>query len=359
MQQRHLIFIASLFTVISTTEINYFEAVANIPNVPDPVTIYDTLIILWANVTDCPPPSCKCFVQVNVTTYNDTYTVTFSSITPNIGSATVSDLEPDTLYSFSLTCIGTDGNATRLLRTDYGRPSVPRNITVTLVSKRLRISWLPPAVPNGPIHNYKLTKDRETISDEIPNNESSYDMTKDYVYGETDTFFFSACNINRKNETVCSNPNDAISATKINYFGNQMYEHFLLPPLMIFDVTMTLWTNVTDCLSSPCECSVRANMTGFNYTDCAVFSSDTTSIGSALIKDLESDTVYSLTLSCVGTDETVTRRIRTVYGRPSPPRNSTVTLVSKRFGISWLSPSVPNGPIHNYKLANGSKIISG
>ncbi|CAF2203714.1 unnamed protein product [Rotaria magnacalcarata] len=214
MQQRHLIFIASLFTVISTTQINYFEVTTSMPFPPDPVTIYDTLIMLSALVTDCPSPSCECFVKVNVTTYKDTYTVTFPSTTPNIGSATITDLEADTLYSFTITCIGADGNATRLLRTDYGRPSVPRNITVTLVSKRLRISWLPPAVPKGPIHNYKLTKDRETISDEIPNNESSYDMTKDYVYGKTNTFFFSACNINRKKDTVCSSPNEG----KVSFF---------------------------------------------------------------------------------------------------------------------------------------------
>ncbi|CAF2178308.1 unnamed protein product [Rotaria magnacalcarata] len=252
MQQRHLIFIASLFTVISTTQINYFEVTTSMPFPPDPVTIYDTLIMLSALVTDCPPPSCECFVKVNVTTYKDTYTVTFPSTTPNIGSATITDLEADTLYSFTITCIGADGNATRLLRTDYGRPSVPRNITVTLVSKRLRISWLPPAVPKGPIHNYKLTKDRETISDEIPNNESScfkfdiyetfkeypgyrlqcrmdqliinykfienrerliehipnnqfsYDVTRDYVYGETDLFQLSACNINRRHRSICS-----------------------------------------------------------------------------------------------------------------------------------------------------------
>ncbi|CAF3379702.1 unnamed protein product [Rotaria socialis] len=282
MQQRHLIFFASLFTVISTTQINYFEAIANLPIVPDPVTIFGTLIILWTNVTDCPPPSCECVVQANVTTDNGTYTVEFSSTAPSIGSVSVSDLKPDTLYSFTLTCTGTDDNATRLIRTDYGRPSAPQNITVTLVSERLRISWLAPAVPNGPIHNYKLTKDRETISDKIPNSESSYDMTKDYVYGETDTFFLSACNINGKNDTVCSSPNDG--------------------------------------------------------------------------KDLEPDTMYSFTLSCGGTDETITRHIRTVYGRPSPPRNITATLVSERLRISWLPHSVPNEPIHNYKLAN---VISG
>ncbi|CAF3744745.1 unnamed protein product [Rotaria socialis] len=97
---------------------------------------------------------------------------------------------------------------------------------------------------------------------------------------------------------------------------------------------------------------------GKGYTDCAVFSSDTTSIGFALIKDLEPDTMYSFTLFCGGTDETITRHIRTVYGRPSPPRNITATLVSERLRISWLPHSVPNEPIHNYKLANGSKIIS-
>jgi hypothetical protein len=153
-------------------------------------------------------------VQANVSSYNDTYPVDFSPDTPSVGSATISDLKPDTLYSFTLTCVGANETVMRDVRTDYGRPSAPQNITVTHVSKRLRISWLPPSEPNGPIHNYKLIKERETISDKIPNSESSYDMTKDYVYGETDTFFLSACNINRKNETPCSNPNDG----KVSFF---------------------------------------------------------------------------------------------------------------------------------------------
>ncbi|CAF3526925.1 unnamed protein product [Rotaria socialis] len=208
MQQRQIIIIVSFFTVISGTKINYFEGRIDEIFLPDLVTIFDTLIILWTNVTDCPPPSCECVVQANVTTDNGTYTVEFSSMTPNIGSVSVSDLKPDTLYSFTLTCTGTDDNAARLIRTDYGRPSAPQNITVTLVSERLRISWLPPAVPNGPIHNYKLIRDRETISSKIPNSESSYDMTKYYVDRETDTFFLSACNINEKHDTVCSSPND-------------------------------------------------------------------------------------------------------------------------------------------------------
>ncbi|CAF4017659.1 unnamed protein product, partial [Rotaria magnacalcarata] len=261
MQQRHLIFIASLFTVISTTQINYFEVTTGMPFPPDPVTTYDTLIMLSALVTDCPPPSCECFVKVNVTTYKDTYTVTFPSTTPNIGSATITHLEADTLYSFTITCIGADGNATRLLRTDYGRPSVPRNITVTLVSKRLRISWLPPAVPKGPIHNYKLTKDRETISDEIPNNESSYDMTKDYVYGKTNTFFFSACNINRKKDTVCSSPNEAKSPA-ISFMNANKGKPLLVADEYTFKLNKaTTTTKYWICTINGCAAKVHTDLT--------------------------------------------------------------------------------------------------
>jgi hypothetical protein len=68
------------------------------------------------------------------------------------------------------------------------------------------------------------------------------------------------------------------------------------------------------------------------------------------IENLRSDTLYLFTLSCEGTDETITRNIRTDYGRPSLPENTTVILNLKRLTISWLPPLVPAGPIYSYRL---------
>lgn len=127
---------------------------------------------------------------------------------PNIGRVQIDNLQPDTLYSFTLTCEGTEKNITHNIRTDYGRPSAPQNITVILNSKRLRVVWLPPLLPAGPIHNYKLTINQNTVVDNLPNDKLSYDMIEDYVYGMQYTFSLVACNKDRQN-TVCSRPNES------------------------------------------------------------------------------------------------------------------------------------------------------
>lgn len=127
----------------------------------------------------------------------------------NLGFADVLNLKPNTLYSFTITCVGTVETITRYIRTDYGAPSPPQNMTVTLVSRRLRISWLPPLSFNGPLNNYRLRDANGMIEDNIPTNQFSYDMDKDVVQGQEYTFFLVACNINRLNDSVCSNPNEA------------------------------------------------------------------------------------------------------------------------------------------------------
>ena len=133
----------------------------------------------------------------------------------NIGYVNIENLQPDTLYSFNLSCIGTDEIVTRFIQTDYGRPSVPQNITITINFKRLRLSWSSPLLPAGPIHNYRLTIDPNEVIDNLSNDIFSYDTTKDYVYGKEYTFFLQACNKNRRNITVCSDPNDGKASISI------------------------------------------------------------------------------------------------------------------------------------------------
>ncbi|CAF3181135.1 unnamed protein product [Rotaria sp. Silwood2] len=123
-----------------------------------------------------------------------------------MGSAFINALQPNTLYSFNLTCVGTDKTVTLNIRTDFGRPLAPQNITVRLNSKRLRIAWSSPFLPAGPISNYKLTIDQQSPIENISNSQLSYDMTEDYVFGQKHEFFLEACNKNRKNDSLCSNP---------------------------------------------------------------------------------------------------------------------------------------------------------
>jgi hypothetical protein len=127
---------------------------------------------------------------------------------PNIGHVEIKNLTADTLYSFNLSCVEADKIVTRLFRTDYGRPSVPQNITVVINSKRLRVSWLPSLVPAGPIDKYRLTIVGDKVIDDLSNDTLSYDTTEDYIYGKEYVFMVEACNKNRRNEIPCSNIND-------------------------------------------------------------------------------------------------------------------------------------------------------
>ncbi|CAF4374854.1 unnamed protein product, partial [Adineta steineri] len=111
-------------------------------------------------------------------------------------------------YSFKLNCTGTDQTETRNIKTDYGRPSPPSDITFTLNSKRLQISWSRPLFPAGPIHNYRLTINTNSPIDNLPHDKLSYDITEDYVDGTEYKIVLDACNVNNKNEAVCSDANE-------------------------------------------------------------------------------------------------------------------------------------------------------
>ena len=162
---------------------------------------------LWADVTNCPSPSCSCTVQRDDIT-SESYPIAFLPDRLNRGSVDIRNLNPDTSYSFTLSCLGTTQTVTRPIRTDYGRPSGPQNITARLIGQRLRVSWLRPAVPAGPIHSYRFTVDPSPLFTNLSGDALFFDNTEDYVSGTAQTFIIQACNTNKRNVTECSLPNE-------------------------------------------------------------------------------------------------------------------------------------------------------
>ncbi|UJR21563.1 hypothetical protein I4U23_024646 [Adineta vaga] len=205
MQGHQLILFALLITVTYATRITFFGAYTDIPIRGNQSTVGADRLILYINVTDCSPRECMCEVVSN--TSSSTFLVNFTSQNPERGSVNVLDLQADTLYSFELICLEGDRNVQLYLRTDYGRPSPPQNVTPVLESRRVRLSWLRPTTPAGPIHNYRLKRNQNPVTNEIPGDALSYVMTEDYVFGSTDVFGLTACNTNNKNESICSDAN--------------------------------------------------------------------------------------------------------------------------------------------------------
>ena len=99
------------------------------------------------------------------------YVVTYTTDKPKLGYVKIDLLQPNTLYSFTATCKDTAATVSKTIevKTDYGRPSAPQDIKVSLDSKHLKISWTPPQVPAGIINNYRLMVDNNIVSDTIEN----------------------------------------------------------------------------------------------------------------------------------------------------------------------------------------------
>ena len=122
------------------------------------------------------------------------------------GNVKVEQLQADTVYSFELTCIGADKPATLVLKTDFGRPSAPERISCDLDTKHVHLTGRRPSIPAGPIQNYRLTLNRTTITESIPGDATTYIVTNNYVWGTEYNLVLTACNTNRKNESICSDP---------------------------------------------------------------------------------------------------------------------------------------------------------
>ncbi|CAF1053109.1 unnamed protein product [Adineta steineri] len=206
MQGHRLILFTLFITVIHATKINFFDAYQEVVLAGNQSTVFADLIQLWVDVTECAPTPCSCYVEVNGLS-GVPHHIVFLGDKPNKGYVDITNLQPDTLYSFKLNCTGTDQTETRNIKTDYGRPSPPHDIKFTLNSKRLQISWLRPDVPSGPIHKYRLTINTDPTIDNLPHDKLSYDITEDYVDGTEYKIVLVACNVNNKNIPVCSDAN--------------------------------------------------------------------------------------------------------------------------------------------------------
>jgi len=206
MQHQHqIIRFVSLVTIIhmTTASIDYFGTNLEIAG----ETIFSNSIYLHALVSDCAPPPCEC--QVYTKELNSWHPMKFE-INSTRGYVEIASLQPYKLYSFTLNCSGFNNTAEHQAKTKVSQPSPPHNITFLLNSARLQISWLPPLEPAGPIDEYRLTIDGKNISSGLPNNQLSYEMLDDYVFGTTHTFTVSACNEDKEDSAIwCSKPDDA------------------------------------------------------------------------------------------------------------------------------------------------------
>ncbi|CAF1533680.1 unnamed protein product [Adineta ricciae] len=205
MQGHQLILFALLVTITYATEITFFGAYETFPIIGNQSTVDADQIVLFINVTKCPTRACSCEVTSNAS--NNALVVNFSTTDSGRGNVKVEQLQADTIYSFELTCVGADESVKLVLKTDFGRPSAPERISCDLNANHVHLSWHRPSTPAGPIHNYRLTLNRTTITESIPGDATTYTMTNDYVLGTEYNLVLTACNTNRKNESICSDPN--------------------------------------------------------------------------------------------------------------------------------------------------------
>ena len=116
------------------------------------------------------------------------------------------------MYSFDLNCSEVTYIKTYTIRTDVSRPSPPNQIHITLIKQRLRLTWTPPKLPNGPIDTYRIAVDGQDKKPYLANTELLYDFNEDYIFGVTHTMSVRACNVDSQQRVLCSNAADAESS---------------------------------------------------------------------------------------------------------------------------------------------------
>ena len=133
--------------------------------------------------------------------------------TDTVGSVFIFNLEPNTNYSATLRCVLGQSfvNENVTFKTDYGRPSAPRNVSARLVSRNVEIKWSPPSTSSDSFTYYKLEIDNKSPGFEIPKNQTSYATSDVYVDGTRYTFQVSTCYRNNQGKSVCSDRNEGKS----------------------------------------------------------------------------------------------------------------------------------------------------
>jgi hypothetical protein len=127
---------------------------------------------------------------------------------PELGSATIEKLKPNTLYLFTIICEGIEGPASigRKDVTDNGKPSPPLNVSTSLVGKHLQVTWSPPSDPAGRIENYYITIDDKDPISIPPSIKNSKIFDEEYVYGTKHNISIIACNKLKNGKSICSDP---------------------------------------------------------------------------------------------------------------------------------------------------------
>jgi hypothetical protein len=127
---------------------------------------------------------------------------------PELGSATIEKLKPNTLYLFTIICEGIEGPVSieRTVVTDNGKPSPPSNVTISLVGQHLQATWSPPLDPAGRIENYYITIDDKDPISIPPSIKNSKIFDEEYVYGTKHNISIIACNKLKNGKSICSDP---------------------------------------------------------------------------------------------------------------------------------------------------------
>ncbi|CAF3301261.1 unnamed protein product [Rotaria socialis] len=110
-----------------------------------------------------------------------------------------------------------------------------------------------------------------------------------------------------------------------------------------------LMVEVANC-SSPCSCLIQKNKTGISTPVKFSPSTNATTTGSVTLENLQPYTVYSLEMNCSQVTNIGTLVVRTDVFRPSPPRDFEVQLNGHHLELKWKPPSIPHGPINDYRV---------
>ena len=159
------------------------------------------------SVSECLQASCKC--TVNIQGIDDApQSVIFSAVEGDIsvGYVIISNLESNTNYTAALTCNNDPSSDNKNLpfKTDYGHPSAPQNVSASLVSGHVKITWSPPAAPADSFNNYVLGIHNKLPAFPITKENNSYQVPDVYEDGIKYTFYVKTCYKNNQDHSICS-----------------------------------------------------------------------------------------------------------------------------------------------------------
>lgn len=125
---------------------------------------------------------------------------------PSVGHVIISNLEPNTNYTVALTCNNGLSSDNKILsfKTDHRHPSAPRNVSASLISGHVQITWSPPEAPTDSFSNYVLGIHNKLPALSIPKENNSYQVSDVYEDGIKYTFYVKTCYKNNQDFYICS-----------------------------------------------------------------------------------------------------------------------------------------------------------